>query len=187
MKAKHTTTSSKPHFGLFYCKAEGFLNHRDENKAHELLIWPQTQIFSLTNYKKKFSLYFDCCPRLSEVYPVQQYPIVCLQDERRNRFRVKPRVDSQISHRRQSGVSLADNLREHKTGAAYVSDDLVWISERVERKMWRRGRGALSCNGSNYAEVSDERTSTQRLLPTNVVTAGNVVCWLFFFIDDTHK
>lgn len=33
----------------------------DESKAHEVLIWPQTQIFSLPDYKKSVSLYFDCC------------------------------------------------------------------------------------------------------------------------------
>lgn len=124
------------------------LNRRDENKAHEVLIWPQTQICSFTDYKKKFSLYFDCSPRLSEVYPVQQYPIVCLQDEHRKRFRVKPSVDSRRnSHRLQGSVSMADNLREHKTGAAYVSNNLVWISEK-ERE-GRQGGGYLVTAGSD--------------------------------------
>lgn len=54
---------SKPHFCVFYSKnavGEARLAELDQNKAHEVLIWPQTQIFSLTNYKKKFSFNSDC-------------------------------------------------------------------------------------------------------------------------------
>ncbi len=153
-----------------------------------------TQIFSLTNYKKEFSLYFDCCLWLSEVYPVQQYPIVCLQDEHRKGFWVKPRVDSRRnSHRRRSGVSPRDNLREHKTGAAYVSNNLVGISERVKRKMWR---GNLRTAGSNQSSAHCMQKSVMNapppspLLPTwsNVPAAGNLTfCWFVFFMDDTCK
>lgn len=105
---------------------------------------PDSNIFPHQLQKEVLSLYFDCCLRLSEVYPLQQYAIVCLQDEHRNSFWVKPRADShRNSHRLQSSVSLADNLRVHKTGAAYVSNNLPWISERVKRNMWRGGRGLI--------------------------------------------
>lgn len=92
------------------------------------------RIFSLTDNKKKFSLYFDCCVRLSEVYLLQQYPIVCVQEEHRNRFWAKPRPHSQrSSHGQQSGVSQADNLRVQKTRAAHVSNNSFWF-QRGEKE-----------------------------------------------------
>lgn len=51
---------------------------------------------------------------------------------------MRPTVDfRRSSYKLQSSVSAADKLREHRTGAEYVSDNLVWISGTVKRKMWR--------------------------------------------------
>lgn len=139
---------------------------------------PRLKYFSLTDYKKKFSLCFDCRPCLSELYPVQQYPIVCLQDEHRNCFWVKPRGDShRNSHRLQSSISAADNLREHKAGAAYVSDNVVWISERVRREMWRGARGLIFFLSNGWL-----KSNPIHLQPTdafNVVKPWN--CWKMNF------
>lgn len=139
---------SKPHFCVFCCENPVGEARFAQPQGWKQGTWgpylaPDSNISPPSaNYKKKSSLYFDCCPRLSELHPVQQYPIVCLQDGHRNCFRVKPRGDShRNSHRLQSSVSVADNLRANKTGGE-VSHNLAGISERVKRKTWTPEQGA---------------------------------------------
>lgn len=70
-----------------------------------------TQIFSLSNYKKNISPYFNFWPQVSEVYPVQQYLIVCLLDEHRSCFLVKPRSQPPIvPEPRQAGLFHGEKL-----------------------------------------------------------------------------
>lgn len=105
-KTKHGPSSCKSGSWCSVGRVHGFIK-----EAHEDLICPQTQIFSLNSYKKNFSPYFDCQPQVSEVYPAQQYPIVCLQDEHRSCFSVKPRLHSHASSTSlQTGLFYGDKL-----------------------------------------------------------------------------
>lgn len=57
-----------------------------KNKAHVVPLWPQAGIFTLAHDRRVFSPFFPRRRGVSELYPLQQYPIVNRQDKHRKGF-----------------------------------------------------------------------------------------------------